>query len=118
LGGGEILCQVYGSQFYFILEIIGIGNKASTNPQGSILYLKSDFSHKIRFQVLSLVHIFCFKLNPICCTGIYHQKVTKLTYKGLKFIPDQNTPLINIRQHHKDMNTKNQNFAQNSSNFN
>jgi hypothetical protein len=47
LGGGEILCQVYGSQIYLFLEIIGIGNKANTNPQGSILYLKLDFSHEI-----------------------------------------------------------------------
>jgi hypothetical protein len=103
---------------YCFLEIIGIGDKANINPQGFILYLKLDFNHEIRLQVTSSIHIFCLKPNPICCTKIYHQKVTKLTYKGLKFILDQNMPLINIRQHHKDMNIGNQDFAQNSSNLN
>jgi len=47
LGGGEILCQVYGSQIIIFLKIIGIGYKANTNLQGSSLYLKLDFRHKI-----------------------------------------------------------------------
>jgi len=118
LGGREILCQVYGSQIIIFLEIIGIGHKASTNLQGSIVYLKLDFSHKIWLQVMFSIHNFCFKPNPICCIGIDHQKVIKLMYKGLKSIPEQSAPLTNIRWHHKDMNTWNQNFAQNSSNFN
>jgi ribosomal protein L6P/L9E len=50
---------------FFFLEIIGVGYKSSTNPQGSILNLKLGFNHKIRLQVTSLVHV---KLNPICCT--------------------------------------------------
>jgi len=67
------------AKFIISLEIIGIGYKANTNLQGSILYLKLDFNHKIRFQVMFSIHFFCFKPNPICCTGINHQKVTKLT---------------------------------------
>jgi len=63
----------------FFLEIIGVGYKASTNPQGSILYLKLGFIHEIQLQVTSSVRVFCFNPNdnPICCTGIDHQKVTQ-----------------------------------------
>ncbi len=58
-------------------KIIGVGYKTSINPQGSILYLKVGFNHKIRLQVKSSIRVFCFKPNPICCTGIDHQKVTQ-----------------------------------------
>jgi hypothetical protein len=34
----------------------------------------SRFCHEIQLQVTSSVAVFSFKLNPICCTGIYHQK--------------------------------------------
>jgi large subunit ribosomal protein L6 len=49
------------AKLFCFLEIIGVGYKASTNPQGSILYLKLGFSHEIRLQVMSSVHVFCFK---------------------------------------------------------
>jgi large subunit ribosomal protein L6 len=61
---------------FCFLEIIGVGYKANTNPQGSILYLKLHFNQEIQ-QVTSSVCVFCFKPNPICCTGIDHQKVTQ-----------------------------------------
>jgi len=64
------------------LEIIGVGYKANTNPQGSILYLKLGFSHEIQLQVTSSIHVFCFKPNPICCTGIDHQKVTQFAARN------------------------------------
>jgi large subunit ribosomal protein L6 len=64
------------AKLFCFLEIIGVGYKAITNPQGSILYLKLGFSHEIRLQVTSSVRVFCFKPNPICCTRIDHQKVT------------------------------------------
>jgi ribosomal protein L6P/L9E len=38
------------AKLFCFLEIIGVGYKASTNPQGSILYLKLGFSHEIRLQ--------------------------------------------------------------------
>jgi large subunit ribosomal protein L6 len=65
------------AKLFCFLEIIGVGYKASTNPQGSILYLKLGFNHEIRLQVTSSVRVFCFKPNPICCTKIDHQKVTQ-----------------------------------------
>lgn len=65
------------AKLFCFLEIVGVGYKASTNPQGSILYLKLGFSHEIRLQVTSAVRVFCFKPNLICCTGIDHQKVTQ-----------------------------------------
>jgi hypothetical protein len=40
------------SKLICFLEIIGVGYKANTNPQGFILYLKLGFSHKIRLQVM------------------------------------------------------------------
>jgi len=49
------------AKLFCFLEIIGVGYKASTNPQGSILYLKLGFSHEIRLQVTSSVRVFCFK---------------------------------------------------------
>jgi hypothetical protein len=49
---------------------------------------------------------------------LLEEDLIKLTYKGFKSIPEQSAPLTNIRRHQKDMNTRNQNFAQNSSNFN
>jgi ribosomal protein L6P/L9E len=63
---------------FCFLKIIGVGYKASTNPQSSILYLKLGFSHEIQHQVTTSVRIFCFKPNPNCCTGIDHQKVTQI----------------------------------------
>lgn len=46
-------------------EIIGVGYKASTNPQGSISYPKSGFSHEIRIQVApSVRRVSCLKPNP------------------------------------------------------
>jgi large subunit ribosomal protein L6 len=76
------------AKLLLFLEIIGVGYKASTNPQGSILYLKFGYSHEIRLQVTSAVRVFCFKPNLICCTGIDHQKVTQFatrlkSYKGV-----------------------------------
>jgi hypothetical protein len=37
--------------FFFFSEIIGVGYKASINPQGSILYLRLGFSHEIQLRV-------------------------------------------------------------------
>nr|QIA60003.1 ribosomal protein L6 [Frullania orientalis] len=65
------------AKFFCFLEIIGVGYKASTNAQGSILYLKLGFSHEIRLQVTPSVRVFCLKPNLICCTGMDHQKVTQ-----------------------------------------
>jgi len=74
------------AKLFCFLEIIGVGYKASTNPQGFILYLKLGFSHEIRLQVTSSVRVFCFKPNPICCTGIDHQKIIQFaaSVKGCK----------------------------------
>ncbi len=65
------------AKLFCFLEIIGVGYKASTNPQGCILYLKLGFNNKVRLQVMFLVCVCCFKPNPICCTWIDHQKVTQ-----------------------------------------
>ncbi len=82
------------AKLFCFLEIIGVGYKASINPQGSILYLKLGFDHEIRLQVTSSIHVFCFKPNPICCTGIDHQKdVTIMTFDDI--------PLIVYLGHHK-----------------
>jgi ribosomal protein L6P/L9E len=35
------------AKLFGFLEIIGVGYKVSTNPQGFILYLKLGFNHKI-----------------------------------------------------------------------
>jgi large subunit ribosomal protein L6 len=71
------------------VEIIWVGYKASINPQGFILYLKLGFNHEIWLQVMSLVRLFCFKPNPICCIGIDHQKIIQFaanikSYKHLE----------------------------------
>jgi hypothetical protein len=47
------------------LEIIRVGYKASTNPQGSTLYLKLGLNQKNWLQVISSVRIFCFKPNSL-----------------------------------------------------
>jgi large subunit ribosomal protein L6 len=65
------------AKFFCFLEIIGVGYKANTNAQGSILYLKLGFSHEIQLQVIPSVRVFCLKPNLICCTGMDHQKVTQ-----------------------------------------
>ncbi|BFI32717.1 large subunit ribosomal protein L6 [Marchantia polymorpha subsp. ruderalis] len=74
------------TKLFCFLEIIGVGYKASTNAQGSILYLKLGFSHEIRLQVTPSVRVFCLKPNLICCTGMDHQKVTQFaaTVKSCK----------------------------------
>jgi len=40
-------------------------------------------------------------------TLLLEEDLIKLTYKGLKSIPEQSAPLTNIRWHKKDMNTIN-----------
>ncbi len=49
---------------------------------------------------------------------LLEEDLIKLMYKGLKSILEQSAPLTNTRRHQKDMNIGNQNFTQNSSNFN
>ncbi len=57
-------------------------------------------------------------VNPKLYRLLLEEDLIKLTEKGLKSILEQSTPLTNIRQHQNDMNTRNQNFAVNNSNFN
>jgi hypothetical protein len=51
------------AKLFCFLEIIGVGYKASTNPQGFILYLKLGFNHEIRIQVTIV------KLSSHPCIG-------------------------------------------------
>jgi hypothetical protein len=39
-------------------------------------------------QVTSSIRVFCFKPNPICCTGIDHQKVTQTFAPAGNYLPN------------------------------
>nr|YP_009674914.1 ribosomal protein L6 [Haplomitrium hookeri]QDE12956.1 ribosomal protein L6 [Haplomitrium hookeri] len=65
------------AKFLRFSEIVGVGYKASTNAQGSILSSKSGFSREIRLQVTPPVRVSCLKPNPIRRTGMDHRKVTQ-----------------------------------------
>jgi large subunit ribosomal protein L6 len=63
------------AQFVCVLEIVGVGYKANTNTQGTLLCLKLGFSHDVILQVPPLVRVFCLKPTLICCTGTTFQNV-------------------------------------------
>nr|YP_006073005.1 ribosomal protein L6 [Nitella hyalina]AEH42824.1 ribosomal protein L6 [Nitella hyalina] len=74
------------TKYFCFLEIVGVGYKASTNPQSSILILKLGFSHDIKLQAPPSVRVFCLKPTLICCTGIDLLSVTQFAarIKGCK----------------------------------
>jgi large subunit ribosomal protein L6 len=65
------------AKFVCYLEMIGVGYKASTDAEGTCLYLKLGFSHDVKLQVPPLVRVFCLKPTLICCTGTDLQSVTQ-----------------------------------------
>jgi large subunit ribosomal protein L6 len=75
------------AKLFCFLEIIGVGYKANSNPQGFILYLKLGFDHKIQLQVMFSICVFCFKPNPICCIEIDHKKITQFATSVKSYKP-------------------------------
>lgn len=59
------------------LEIIGVGYKATTDANGTFLYLKLGLSHDIKLRVPASARVFCLKPTLICCTGTDANIVTQ-----------------------------------------
>jgi len=66
------------AKYVCLLEIIGVGYKASTDPKGTFLTLKLGYSHDLRLKVPPSVRVFCpGRPTLICCTGSDLNMVTQ-----------------------------------------
>ena len=67
--------------FVCFLELVGVGYKASTDTQHSILTLKLGFSHDVILVIPPSVRVFCLRPTLICCVGTDLENVTQFAAK-------------------------------------
>ena len=64
-------------QYTSYLEIVGVGYKATTSVDGTLLQLKLGLSHDVSITVPASVRVFCFKPTLICCVGTNKNVLTQ-----------------------------------------
>ena len=70
------------TKFVCFLELIGVGYKAITDPEGKKLILKVGFSHDVEMFAPRGIRVFCLgRSTLICCTGIDFQILTQFAAK-------------------------------------
>ncbi|KAL3727023.1 hypothetical protein ACJRO7_031862 [Eucalyptus globulus] len=67
------------TKFFRFLKIVGVWFKARAEVEGCLLYLKLGYSHEVELTVTAIVHVFCFKINVVCCIGIDNNVVNYFT---------------------------------------
>ncbi|XVE74613.1 hypothetical protein DITRI_Ditri12bG0031400 [Diplodiscus trichospermus] len=63
------------AKIFRFLKIVGVRYKARAEAEGRLLFLKLGYSHEVELTVPSVVQVFCFKNNIVCCTGLDKQRV-------------------------------------------
>ena len=77
------------AKFMCFLEIVGVGYKANTNLEGTVLYLKLGLSHDIKLAIPPSIRVFCLKPTRICCVSLNLQNVTQFATIIKNFKPPE-----------------------------